>query len=359
MREQQAVLDFLVDRLRQFDGVELGVVYGSFGTPAESATSDVDIYFVPADPAAEAAGFQTIVGDVGYDLWPLGWSRLERIADLEDGFTALLLDARVVLGGADARARLTGLQERCRGSLADPGTRTAAASRLVDRAASTIARADDGDDRIAVADAVAAIVVALAFLRGCYLQSGPGRVLEEGAGFVPSGTLADLRVALTGSSPTTRLRAIRAALKSADALLAAEPTGSEFLPAGDERLRVVTGFYEELHSTLTKIPRAIAAGQFCVATLAAITAVHEIGSHVHLLDTGRWPTDDVEARNAYRAAGLPDLLGSIPDSDRLARNAAQVAAATASMLAARGVPIRWVPTAADLSRDGVSGGREE
>ncbi|HSN43820.1 MAG TPA: nucleotidyltransferase domain-containing protein, partial [Propionibacteriaceae bacterium] len=82
MGEQQAVLDFFIERLRRAEGVALAAVYGSFGTPAQSETSDVDIFFVPSTPDGAAASMQVIVDGVGYDLWPVSWARLERIADL-------------------------------------------------------------------------------------------------------------------------------------------------------------------------------------------------------------------------------------------------------------------------------------
>ncbi len=164
---------YLVERVRATPGVALAAVYGSFGTPSATDSSDVDMYFVPSGPHGEAARFQAIVDDIGYDLWPLPWARLEEIAELRDGLIPLLLDARVVHADDASSARFAALQDRCRSALADHRSRTEAARRFLDR--------ETGPHGPEGVDAVAGILTALAVNVGDHPRSGPGRVLDEGA----------------------------------------------------------------------------------------------------------------------------------------------------------------------------------
>ena len=71
--------------------VSLLVAYGSFVTGGQSAVSDVDLYFVPATGRALALSRTFWIEDVGYDLFPMDWERLERIADFSDNLTPLVL----------------------------------------------------------------------------------------------------------------------------------------------------------------------------------------------------------------------------------------------------------------------------
>ncbi len=89
--------------------VSLLVAYGSFVSGGQSAVSDVDLYFVPATGRALALSRTFWIEDVGYDLFPMDWERLERIADFSDNLTPLVAEARVLYcrGAADA-ARFAG-----------------------------------------------------------------------------------------------------------------------------------------------------------------------------------------------------------------------------------------------------------
>lgn len=343
MSEQQAVLEYFLERLSRFEDVELAVCYGSFGTPAATERSDVDMYFVPGTDAARTAAFQAIVDGVGHDLWPVDWARLARIAALSDTLTALLLDGRVVRGEASAIARFEDLQAACRRSLAEPALRRSAARRLLDDAATTLGRLDGGE-RMAVASAVGTILVAAAFSAGAYLPSGPGRVLDRGADWLDDALRGRLTLALNGASATERLEAVRTAWHMVAARLASDATAVPLDAAG--RRLALTGWYEELHSLLDKVPRT-ASTDPCTARLAAADAVREAGTCLHLLDTGEEPATVAAALATYRAHGLPDLTEVIdrPDLDALV---AGVMSTVSGELADAGVLLRRVGRAAEL-----------
>lgn len=76
--------------------VALVFTYGSYVTGEQHAKSDLDLVFIPQTNRANELSMCFIVGDVGYDFFPMSWDRLERIASFEDPLTALVAQGKVV-----------------------------------------------------------------------------------------------------------------------------------------------------------------------------------------------------------------------------------------------------------------------
>lgn len=345
MSKQQEVFEVIVDHLSRGPDVALAAVYGSFGTSYASDNSDVDVFFVVDDDSDPVSTLDVIVDDIGYDVWPLRWRRLERIAALDDVLIPLLIDSSVVVGSPSARSRFGALRAQCRAALEDVETREEAAQRLLNNAAANAWRAaNSADDRIPTADAVSSILTALAFRHGTYLPRGPGPVLDGGAAWLSPRLHAHLRSALLAPDRAIRTAGLTAALFAAD-----ERSHDQSDTSMADRVAAADGFYEEMHSTLIKVPRAVASGKRLTAALAATAATKEIGSLLHLLETGTWTTDGDAAVHAYRKAGLADLLAGMDDSDQLADRVASLVHSLPLLLGELGVGIRRFATAEELS----------
>jgi hypothetical protein len=342
--EQRAVLEYFVERVQRNGRIELAATYGSFGTDACTDSSDVDIFFVPGTDAGRAAALQVIVDDIGYDLWSLEWTRLEQIAELTDPLTAVLLDSTVVFGSDPARRQLERLRSLCRANLRDPAQRVAAARRLLDAAASAVGRGERGD-LAQHASAVTSLLTGWAFLEGAYLGSGAGRIIGEGAPWLPEVLRASCAEALTTHDAARRGQALSEALRIADERLAGELSALAKAVPPAERSARLEGGYEELHSALKKLLRTSGSA---TATLAAAGATHEGGSMLHFLDTGGWPTDPDQARQAWEAHGMPDLLGALWDPQALVAAVEDAMRRLPAALEGAGVRIRRVAKASDL-----------
>lgn len=102
------------------EDISLVLIYGSYVNGTANSRSDVDCCFIPKTERGYemAAGF--ILEGVGYDIFPMSWERIERIACLRENLTPLVGDAEIIFcGSAEDMARFQGMQEKLQCCLAD------------------------------------------------------------------------------------------------------------------------------------------------------------------------------------------------------------------------------------------------
>ena len=102
------------------EDISLVLIYGSYVNGTANSRSDVDCCFIPKTERGYemAAGF--ILEGVGYDIFPMSWERVERIACLRENLTPLVGDADIIFcGSAEDMARFRGMQEKLQCCLAD------------------------------------------------------------------------------------------------------------------------------------------------------------------------------------------------------------------------------------------------
>ncbi len=78
-------------------------------------------FYIPATSRANGLARTFIIDGIGYDLFPVPWERIERIADVKEYNTTLLADAEILYARTDDdRQRFTSLQARLGASLQNP-----------------------------------------------------------------------------------------------------------------------------------------------------------------------------------------------------------------------------------------------
>ncbi len=78
-------------------------------------------YFIPATSRAGALARTFIIAGIGYDLFPVAWERVERMADAGDYNTTVLADAEILWARTeDDRQRFASLQARLAANLQNP-----------------------------------------------------------------------------------------------------------------------------------------------------------------------------------------------------------------------------------------------
>lgn len=111
----QSIVDTLVGTIEKAykEDVALMCVYGSYIHRTAHAKSDVDFYFIPKTERGYALARTFIIGDIGFDFWPIPWERAERMADYAQGFVSLIADAQVVwYGREEDLSRFEALREK-------------------------------------------------------------------------------------------------------------------------------------------------------------------------------------------------------------------------------------------------------
>lgn len=86
---------------------------------------DTDIqsfsFYIPATSRSNGLARTFIISGIGYDLFPMPWERVERMADVKDYNTTCLADAEILWARSDAdRQRFLSLQARLRANLQNP-----------------------------------------------------------------------------------------------------------------------------------------------------------------------------------------------------------------------------------------------
>jgi hypothetical protein len=111
--------------------------YGSYAQERASATSDLDLYYVPDPGAARSLSSQFVIDGLPYDLWPVSWRFLEEIADARGSrpwgvAASLVADARVLYyRSPEDLARFDGLKARL-AELLRPESRPTMVGRALD-----------------------------------------------------------------------------------------------------------------------------------------------------------------------------------------------------------------------------------
>ncbi len=83
------------------EDISLLICYGSYITGDYGATSDIDFFFVPKTKKGYKLGYQFILNNIGYDLWPVSWERLTAISNLEEPIASILMDGEVLFASSE------------------------------------------------------------------------------------------------------------------------------------------------------------------------------------------------------------------------------------------------------------------
>lgn len=81
------------------DDISLVLLYGSYINGTANSKSDVDCYYIPKTERGYNLGVGFIIDGVGYDLFPMPWERVARIADLQECLLPLVGDVQVIYCG--------------------------------------------------------------------------------------------------------------------------------------------------------------------------------------------------------------------------------------------------------------------
>lgn len=98
MTVNDKVINWLVNRVKNdyAEDIALILLYGSYVNGTANAKSDVDCYFIPRTERGYQFATDFIIQDIGYDIFPMNWERVERIASLKEVLIPCVGDVKVL-----------------------------------------------------------------------------------------------------------------------------------------------------------------------------------------------------------------------------------------------------------------------
>lgn len=277
---QRAARDFPQD-------LALVLHYGSSATGTAGPGSDVDCCFVPrtADGLRFARTF--VIDEVGHDIFPMSWQRLERIADLGEPLEPLVGDSVLLFAASPQNhQRLQTLRCRLSQSLADPRLRHARAVENLETAATRLARVsgsiDPGRIRTAAGLSGLDLAHAVALANGTYFHHGPKGILNElqALPHLPDMFLPRLTAVLTTAEPAAAMAGGARLLQATAAFLdvppppipAPRPGTTEPAPETPAAIdpQSLAHLYEEICSSFVKVKNRCASGNAVQAAIDAL-----------------------------------------------------------------------------------------
>ncbi|OGS53050.1 MAG: hypothetical protein A2Y20_10565 [Firmicutes bacterium GWF2_51_9] len=235
--------------------IDLLVLYGSYVNGNTHAKSDVDLFYVPKTSRSQELCKTYLIQDVGYDLFPISWERLENIARLNEFLIPLLVKGKVLYAQSPKEeTRFIQLQKQATTYLNDPLYRTKIAKQRIDETTQRLGKMSFLiDHSIILQEAICRIeecIDAVLLSRGIVHLNGIRNFSHDIAQVhdFPTG-LTDILDALPHQKvPSICLSLVFEGMRIATSFISSEPPVSK-TPKVDD----LTAFYQEAISTYHKI----------------------------------------------------------------------------------------------------------
>ncbi|TNF09584.1 MAG: hypothetical protein EP317_00600 [Bacillota bacterium] len=97
------VAELFIDKIKKDykDDISVVVMMGSRIYQDTHEKSDLDLYFVPKTQRGYNLGFVFTMEGIGFDLWPISWERLEKIASWHERLVSIVTEGKVLWYGSE------------------------------------------------------------------------------------------------------------------------------------------------------------------------------------------------------------------------------------------------------------------
>ena len=235
------------------EDISLLICYGSYVTGEYHETSDIDFFFVPKSKKGAELGHQFILNDIGYDLWPVSWERLNNLSNLDDQPVSILMDGEVLFASSeDDLRRLENLKNNLEQNLNDEAITRKKFTKYLEKAKVAYFNMLNREDNLFFIDAVNIIetlLIAIAILNGTYIKKGLKKIENEldRLDMIPAGFLNKYRKLIRTNDRARLQHIINEMIVETDNLLKSE------LDKENLNTSNLVGFYEEFKSTYNKL----------------------------------------------------------------------------------------------------------
>lgn len=255
------IAELFVEKIRRDypDDISLVVVMGSYIYNDTHEKSDLDMYFVPKTERGYNLGFTFILNEIGFDMWPISWERLEKIATHGERITSIVTEGKVLYySSVEDLNRLDELKEKAL-ETSERSIFTKKSEEVFSKSYQLIYRIQEakslGQVRRFGIQFINNIGHALALLNGTTIKRGRGKLKQEllSNPLVPENFSSLYDTLFFSSDMETIQHDLLKLMRNTEELIDSELQKHRSKGPADE---VLYGFYEELISSYNKIEHA-------------------------------------------------------------------------------------------------------
>lgn len=248
------------------DDIALVLVYGSYVTKSTHRLSDVDTYFIPKTDKGLEFARTFILNCIGYDIFPMRWRRVERIASIAEPLLPLLGDSIILFSSSkEDEERFLWLRDCMNAHLQDSEYMHQQAQKIFYEAFKNMLAAKSKhtlhDVRLEAGRSFLNLSNAIAYANGTYFHRGLNKHFDDLSSFskIPDDFLILYEKCIHSNTVDSIINILDMAVTSTSKFLNVpfpivyEKTAQETPKTREIDYDELVSFYEELVSTINKI----------------------------------------------------------------------------------------------------------
>ncbi|RJX25550.1 MAG: hypothetical protein C4537_04250 [Acholeplasma sp.] len=301
----QPVLEIIIDTIKNDykDDIAIFVIMGSHLYQETHSKSDLDMYYIPKTKRGYDLASVFIIDGIGFDLWPISWERIEKIAKHEERIGSIVSEGRVVYYSSDDDLKRFNEMRALANDQSNPGHFIYRSRNQIKTVYQDLYFLDQASSisevRYYAIQVIYGLTFALALLNQITIKRGRAKLLSEilNMPFVPDAFEEHYLKIFNSKDIKTIQEAIHHLVSSTQTLI-----NDRWYTLIDHSFKdEAQGFYEELINNYNKIERAYHVNDKITSLYAAAEIDHEI--------------DDIISHRGVSLDGLPNLLEAYDPSD--------------------------------------------
>lgn len=277
------------------DNISLVLLYGSYFNGTSNTMSDVDCYFIPKTDRGYQFAKTFILDEIGFDIFPMSWERVEGLADLQETLIPCLGDVEILYSNSnDDCEKFYALQNRLKSNLSnDNFTHEIACQRYANASSlysNMLASKDLCELRTYCGQILMILSDVIAIENHSYYHYGLKKQLEELRGFprIPHNFI-ELYISIIKEEKFEDIKRLCCDilesasdfLKINSNLILTENSLNQEQAGSEPDFAELASVYEEIVSTFNKIYVCCDSDNFILAFLSAVCLQYELNTLCH------------------------------------------------------------------------------